>query len=52
MEAYIYDAVRTPRGLAKPTGALAQVHALELLNQLYAALLKRCLLYTSDAADE
>ena len=41
MEAYIYDAVRTPRGLAKPTGALAQVHALELLNQLYAALLKR-----------
>lgn len=31
MEAYIYDAVRTPRGKGKPDGAMASVRPVELL---------------------
>ena len=38
---YIYDAIRTPRGIAKETGALHQLSALELLAQLYSALVAR-----------
>ncbi len=41
MEAYIYAAVRTPRGAAKPTGGLAGIPPLDLLAQLYAALRER-----------
>ncbi len=35
---YIYDAVRTPRGKAKASGALAQLSPQELLAQLYQRL--------------
>jgi acetyl-CoA acyltransferase len=40
-EAVIVDAVRTPLGKGKPTGALAGVHAVDLLAQPLAALLER-----------
>ena len=38
-EAYIYDAIRTPRGRGKANGSLHDVRPLDLL--------KTCLLYTS-----
>ncbi|WP_211274933.1 acetyl-CoA C-acyltransferase [Bacillus marinisedimentorum] len=41
MDAYIYDAVRTPRGAAKKTGSLAAVEPISLVTQLLAALEKR-----------
>lgn len=41
MDVYIFDAVRTPRGKAKPGGGLAQVKPVELLAQLYRALERR-----------
>ena len=31
-EAYIYDAVRTPRGKGKKTGSLHEITALELVD--------------------
>ena len=43
LQAYIYDAVRTPRGRgsAKGTGALADISPFELLQTLYQALEQR-----------
>jgi len=41
MEAYIYDSVRTPRGIGKNTGSLAQVSPVQLLTTLLKALKER-----------
>ena len=41
MEAYIYDAVRTPRGKGKPDGALASVKPVELLASTFNAIRDR-----------
>ncbi|MGQ0508222.1 MAG: acetyl-CoA C-acyltransferase [Myxococcaceae bacterium] len=41
MNAFIYDAVRTPRGAGKESGALAKVKPVELLKPLYGALRER-----------
>lgn len=40
-EAWIIDAVRTPRGLGKAEGALAQVHPQRLYSQLLVAMVER-----------
>ena len=39
--AVIVDAVRSPMGRGKPTGALAGLHPADLLGQVFAALLGR-----------
>lgn len=41
MEAYIYDSVRTPRGIGKKTGALSQVSPVQLVTALLKALKER-----------
>lgn len=41
MEAYIYDAVRTPRGKGRPDGALHEITALSLAAQALAAVRDR-----------
>ncbi|MBT9459836.1 MAG: acetyl-CoA C-acyltransferase [Burkholderiaceae bacterium] len=41
MDAYLIDAVRTPRGKARPDGGLASLSPQELVRQLHAALLQR-----------
>ena len=41
MEAYIYDAVRTPRGIGKKNGSLAQVSAIQLASTCLNALKER-----------
>lgn len=41
MDAYLIDAVRTPRGKARPDGGLAALSPQELVRQLHAALLQR-----------
>ena len=41
-EAYIYDHVRTPRGLGRPSGALHEVPPVDLAAQMLAALRRRC----------
>ncbi|MDT2024252.1 acetyl-CoA C-acyltransferase [Methylocella sp. CPCC 101449] len=41
MDAYLVDAVRSPRGVAKPTGALAGVKPVHLLAQTLTALQER-----------
>jgi len=41
MEAYIYDAVRTPRGIGKPTGSLSQVSPVQLTTTLLDAIKTR-----------
>ena len=52
-EAYIYDAVRTPRGKGKSDGSLHEVTPVDLAAQVLAAVRDRnnidsaCLLYTS-----
>ncbi|MBK5192544.1 MAG: acetyl-CoA C-acetyltransferase [Flavobacteriaceae bacterium] len=51
MEAYIYDAVRTPRGIGKKTGSLAQVSPVELTTTLLKALKERNNLDTSLVED-
>src|SRR5680860_1274974 len=51
MEAYIYDAVRTPRGIGKKTGSLAQVSPVELTTTLLNALKERNNLDTSLVED-
>jgi acetyl-CoA C-acetyltransferase len=51
MEAYIYDAVRTPRGIGKKTGSLAQVSPVELSTTLLKALKERNNLDTSLVED-
>ena len=40
-EAYIFDAVRTPRGKGKKDGSLHEVQPVELLNTLFGALTER-----------
>jgi acetyl-CoA C-acetyltransferase len=40
-EAYIYDAVRTPRGRGKKEGRLHEVRPVELVRQLIQAILER-----------
>ena len=51
MEAYIYDAVRTPWGIGKKTGSLAQVSPVELSTTLLKALKERNNLDTSLVED-
>lgn len=41
MEAYIYDSVRTPRGIGKKTGTLSQVSPVQLVTTLLKALKER-----------
>ena len=41
-DVYLYDAVRTPRGKARPDGGLAGLTPQELLRQQAAALAERC----------
>tara|TARA_R110002033_G_scaffold72897_1_gene124125 strand:+ start:68839 stop:70038 length:1200 start_codon:yes stop_codon:yes gene_type:complete len=51
MEAYIYDAVRTPRGIGKKTGSFAQVSPVQLTTTLLEALKERNNLDTSLVED-
>ncbi len=41
MEAYIYDSVRTPRGIGKKSGGLAQVSPVQLVTTLLGAIKER-----------
>ena len=41
LDAYVYDAIRTPRGAGTDSGSLRSIKPIELLAQLYAALEKR-----------
>lgn len=50
-EAYIIDAVRTPRGIGKPTGALARLHPQHLGATVLRALAERNNLKTSEVDD-
>jgi acetyl-CoA C-acetyltransferase len=50
-EAWIIDAVRTPRGLGKPEGAIAAVHPQHLFSQLLIALGERTGLDPADVED-
>ena len=51
MEAYIYDSVRTPRGIGKNIGSLAQLSPVQLLTTLLDALKERNNLDTSLVED-
>lgn len=51
MNAYIYDAVRTPRGRGKKNGSLYEVKPVDLLATCLAALQKRNDLPTSEVED-
>ena len=51
MEAYIYDSVRTPRGIGKANGSLAQVSPVRLVSTLLKALKERNNLDTSMVED-
>lgn len=46
-EAYIYDAVRTPRGRGKPDGSLHEITPIELATQALAAVRERAKLDTA-----
>lgn len=48
-EAYLYDAVRTPRGKARPDGGLAKLSPQELVRSQAAALAARCGAFVPDA---
>lgn len=50
-EAYIFDALRTPRGKGKKTGSLHEVRPIELLTTLLTALKERNSLDTSQVDD-
>ncbi|MCO5183426.1 MAG: acetyl-CoA C-acetyltransferase [Anaerolineae bacterium] len=50
-EAYIFDAIRTPRGRGKETGALHMTSAIDLLTELMTALVGRNDLDTSQVED-
>jgi len=50
-EAYIYDAVRTPRGRGKPDGALHEITPLSLSTQILVALRERNALNASAVDD-
>lgn len=49
--AYIYDAIRTPRGKVRPDGGLADLSAFELMRTLYSALESRTDLDRADVED-
>ncbi|MAZ87656.1 MAG: acetyl-CoA C-acyltransferase [Cellvibrionaceae bacterium] len=49
--AYIYDAIRTPRGKARPDGALHDLTPYDLLSTLYSALETRTGLNAKDIED-
>lgn len=51
MEAYIYDSVRTPRGIGKKTGSLSQVSPVQLVVTLLNSLRERNNLNTSLVED-
>ena len=50
-EAYIYDAVRTPRGKGKPNGALHEITPIQLATQVLQALRDRTEIDTGDVDD-
>jgi len=50
-EAYIYDAIRTPRGKGRATGALHPVTPIQLLQTLFTALEQRCHLESARVED-
>lgn len=50
-EAWIIDAVRTPRGHGKAEGALANIHPQRLFSQMLNAIAERTGLVTRDVAD-
>ena len=50
-DAYIYDAIRTPRGKGKPTGALYEVRAIDLLSDVLKELQCRNDIDTSQVDD-
>ncbi len=50
-QAYIFDAVRTPRGKGKSGGALYEVKPISLLVSVLTALQKRCQLDTAQVED-
>jgi acetyl-CoA C-acetyltransferase len=51
MDAYLFDAIRTPRGRGKANGALHAVRPLDLLKTLFDALRERHDLDTSQVDD-
>lgn len=51
MEAYIYDAVRTPRGRGKPDGSLHEITPIQLVTQVLQAVRDRNHIDTSDLDD-
>ncbi len=51
MEAYIYDAVRTPRGRGKSDGALHEITPIQLATQVLQAVRDRNGLDTADIDD-
>lgn len=51
MEAYLYDAVRTPRGRGKPDGALHEITPIQLATQMLQAIRDRNALDTADVDD-
>lgn len=50
-EAYIFDALRTPRGKGKPSGSLYEVRAIDLLSDVLKEMQKRHNLDTSQVDD-
>ncbi len=50
-DAFIYDAIRSPRGKGKPYGALHEIKSIELLSTLFRAIQKRNKLDTSQVDD-
>ncbi|EMD82668.1 acetyl-CoA C-acetyltransferase [Pacificimonas flava] len=50
-EAYIYDAVRTPRGKGKPSGALHEITPVQLATQVLQAVRDRTEIDTADVDD-
>ena len=51
MEAFIYDAVRTPRGRGKPDGALHEITPVQLAAQMLGAVRERNGIDTADVDD-
>jgi acetyl-CoA C-acetyltransferase len=50
-DAYVFDAIRTPRGRGKPNGSLHNTTPVELLRQLFVAMKQRNHLDTSQVDD-
>lgn len=51
MEAYIYDAVRSPRGKGKPDGALHEITPIDLASQVLRSVPERTGINTADVDD-